>query len=185
VSGVRMSWVTLDRIVSKEALSDEAIRRQLEQDARPLRSHTAGMGDEDLLAKLRGLGVDADREKLANLCAGALSAEEVVSERLRLHDRDADWAWICLAALWGRWWPDKVCLELLDDKVQAGYETDQRNDFVASGRIWLDAWSDVLLAVRRRRCQVDQGVRRPLPDDAVLVQLVPGPRNGAAERRGA
>ena len=28
--------------------------------------------------------------------------------------------------------------------MQAGYEADQRNDFVASGRIWLDAWSDVL-----------------------------------------
>ena len=114
-----MSWVTLDRIVSKEALSDQAIRRQLEQNARPLRSHAASMGDEDLLAKLRGLGVDADREKLAKLCEGALSAEEVVSERLRLHDWDADWAWICLVALWERWWPDKVCLELLDDKVQA------------------------------------------------------------------
>ncbi len=76
-----MSWVTLDRIVSKEALSDEAILRQLEQNARPLRSHTARMGDEDLLAKLRGLGVDADREKLAKLCRGALSAEEVVSDR--------------------------------------------------------------------------------------------------------
>ncbi len=139
-----MSWVTLDRIVSQEALSGEAIRRQLEQNARPMRSHAADMGDEDLLAKLRDLGVDADREKLAKLCEGAWSAEEVVSERLRLHDWDADWAWICLAALWERWWPDKVCLELLDDKVQAGYEADQRNDFVASSRIWLDAWSDVL-----------------------------------------
>jgi len=98
----------------------------------------------DLLAKLRGLGVDADREKLAKLCEGALSAEEVVSERLRLHGWDADWAWICLVTLWERWWQDKVCLELLDDKVQAGYEADQRNDFVASGRIWLDAWSDML-----------------------------------------
>jgi hypothetical protein len=144
LTGVKMSWVTLDRIVSKEALSDQAIRRQLEQNARPLRSHAASMGEEDLLAKLRGVGVDADREKLAKLCEGALSAEEVVSERLRLHDWDADWAWICLVALWERWWPDKVCLELLDDKVQAGYEADQRNDFVASGRIWLDAWSDVL-----------------------------------------
>jgi len=144
LTGVKMSWVTLDRIVSQEALSDEAIRRQLEQNARPMRSHTVGMGDEDLLAKLRDLGVDADREKLAKLCEGALSAEEVVSERLRLHDWDADWAWICLAALWERWWPDKVCLELLDDKVQAAYQADQRNDFVASSRIWLDAWSDVL-----------------------------------------
>ena len=141
---MKLSWVALDRIVSQEALSDEAIRRQLEQNARPVRSHTRSMGDEDLLAKLRGLGVDADREKLAKLCEGALSAEEVVSERLRLHGWDADWAWICLVALWERWWPDKVCLELLDDKVQAGYHADQRNDFVASSRIWLDAWSDVL-----------------------------------------
>src|SRR5260370_1374034 len=144
LTGVKLSWVALERIVSKEALSDEAIRRQLEQNARPQRSHTASMCDEDLLAKLRSLGVDADREKLAKLCEGALSAEEVVSERLRLYDWDADWAWICLVALWERWWPDKVCLELLDDKVQAGYEADQRNDLVASGWIWLDAWSDVL-----------------------------------------
>lgn len=88
--------------------------------------------------------MDADREKLAGLCDGALSAEEVVSERLRLHDWDADWAWICLTELWQRWWPEKACLELLDDKIQEGYAADQRNDFVASGRIWLGAWSDVL-----------------------------------------
>jgi hypothetical protein len=99
----KLSWVVLDRLVSKEALGDGAISRQLEQNARPLRSHTVGMGDEDLLAKLRGLGVDTGQEKLAKLCEGALSAEEVVSERLRLHDWDADWAWICLVALWERW----------------------------------------------------------------------------------
>jgi len=32
LTGVKMSWVTLDRIVSQEALSDEAIRRQLAVD---------------------------------------------------------------------------------------------------------------------------------------------------------
>jgi hypothetical protein len=90
------------------------------------------MSDDDLLAKLRGLGVDADREKLAGLCDGALSAEEVVSERLGLHGWDADWAWICLTGLWQRWWPEKACLELLDDKIQEGYDADQRNDFVAA-----------------------------------------------------
>ena len=102
------------------------------------------MSDDDLLAKLCGLGVDADREKLAGLCDRALSAEEVVSERLRLHDWDADWVWICLTELWQRWWPEKACLELLDDKIQEGYAADQRNNFVASGRTWLGAWSDVL-----------------------------------------
>jgi mRNA-degrading endonuclease RelE of RelBE toxin-antitoxin system len=82
LTSVKLSWVTLDRIVSKEALSDEAIRRQLEQNARPLRSHTASMGDEDLLVKLRGLGVDADREKLAKLCEGALPAATALHEHL-------------------------------------------------------------------------------------------------------
>ena len=109
--GAKMSWVELDRIVSEEALRDDDIRRRVEESGRPLRSHAAGMSDDDLLAKLRGLGVDADREKLVKLCDGALSAEEVVSERLGLHDSDADWAWICLTELWQRWWPEKACLE--------------------------------------------------------------------------
>jgi len=142
--GVKMSWVELDRIVSEEIVRDDDIRRRVAASGRPLRSHATGMSDDDLIAKLRGLGVDADREKLAGLCDGALSAEEVVSERLGLHDWNADWAWIWLTELWQRWWPEKACLELLDDKVQEGYDADQRNDFVASGRIWLGAWSDVL-----------------------------------------
>jgi hypothetical protein len=75
-----MSWVELDRIVSGQILHDD-IRCRVAESGRPLRSHATGMSD-DLLAKLPGLGVDADREKLARLCDGALSAEEVVSERL-------------------------------------------------------------------------------------------------------
>jgi tetratricopeptide (TPR) repeat protein len=142
--GVKMSWVELDRIVSEEILRDDDIRRRVAESGRPLRSQATGMSDDDLLAKLCGLGVDADREKLAGLCDGALSAEEVVSERLGLHGWDADWAWICLTGLWQRWWPEKACLELLDDKIQEGYDADQRNDFVASSRIWLGAWPDVL-----------------------------------------
>lgn len=38
-----MSWVALDRIVSEEALSDEAIRRELEQNARPLADRLPGV----------------------------------------------------------------------------------------------------------------------------------------------
>ena len=144
MTGVKMSLITVDRMLSQEALDDEDLRRSLEENGKPLRSHTESMSDDSLLAKLRGLGVKADRDELAALCEHALSAEEVVSERFMLRDWDADWAWICLVTLWERWWPDKVCLELLDDKMQAGYEADERNDFVGSSRIWLDAWSDVL-----------------------------------------
>ena len=68
---------------------DDGIRRRIAESGRPLRSHATGMSDGDLLAKLRDLGVDADRGQLEGLCDGALSAEEVVSERLGLHDWDA------------------------------------------------------------------------------------------------
>jgi hypothetical protein len=60
-----MSWVELDGIVSEEIVRDDDIRRRVAASGRPLRSHATGMSDDDLLAKLRGLGVDADREKLA------------------------------------------------------------------------------------------------------------------------
>ena len=55
-----------------------------------------------------------------------------------------DWVWISLLALWQRWWPDRPGLELLDDKMQAGYARDAENDAHAAVVTWLDAWSDVL-----------------------------------------
>jgi hypothetical protein len=62
--GVKMSWVELDRIVSKEILRDDDTRRRVVESGRPLRSHATGMSDGDLLAKLRGLGVEEVQEML-------------------------------------------------------------------------------------------------------------------------
>ncbi len=147
---MKMSWVTLDRICAEEMLSDEKIRRLVEGGNRPLRSRAEQLNDAELLDKLRGFGLGLDRRSLERLCENALSAEEVAgplidgcgfrgdSERMQ-----GDWIWICLVSLWERWWPDKVCLELLDDKVQAGYG-DLERDAGACAATWLGAWSDVL-----------------------------------------
>jgi tetratricopeptide (TPR) repeat protein len=82
------------------------------------------------------------------LYEGALSAEEVakpIGDKLKLtNDMKGDWIWISLVALWQRWWPERVCMELLDDKMQAGYVQDAENDTHATAVTWLDAWSDVL-----------------------------------------
>ena len=55
-----------------------------------------------------------DRRSLAQLCGGALSAEEVARPlmdscgfRDDLEEMQGDWNWICLVCLWQRWWPDK------------------------------------------------------------------------------
>jgi hypothetical protein len=147
-----MSWVTLDRICTEESRSDDEVRRLVARSNRPLRWDAAGLSDDELLEKLRGFsfGFGLDRGGLERLCEGALSAEEMAARRL-IASRDfrtsseemqGDWIWICLVTLWQRWWPDRVCLELLDDKIQAGYRELGRD--VAARAAWLDACSDVL-----------------------------------------
>jgi tetratricopeptide (TPR) repeat protein len=142
-----MSWVTLDRICQEKA-DREGVPRELVRDGRPLRSSADALSDDELLAKLRELGLDVDRDGVDRLCARALSAEEVagpIARKLKLDDdMVVDWVWISLLALWQRWWPDRVCRELLDDKMQAGYVQDAENDPHAAAVTWLDAWADVL-----------------------------------------
>jgi hypothetical protein len=56
----------------------------------------------------------------------------------------SDWIWVCLTALWQRWFPDQPGFELLDDKIEAGYELQGPGRDAAACRIWLEAWRDVL-----------------------------------------
>ncbi len=60
---MKVSWAELDRVVSEEILRDDGIRRRVAESGRPLRSHATAMSDDDLLAKLRGLGVDTDHSQ--------------------------------------------------------------------------------------------------------------------------
>jgi len=82
---------------------------------------------------------------------GALSAEEVARPLLDRRGAGAregrphgDWIWLCLLELWRRWWPERVCVEFLGDKIQAGYDALERQEAASAAAIWLDAWSDVV-----------------------------------------
>jgi hypothetical protein len=115
----------------------------------PDRADAARMSDSKLMEKLRGFGLTGTRTELERLCEGALSAEEAADRILdaagvlrgQPHE---DWAWVCVLALWERWWPDRVCAELLDDKIGAGHEALIGRDVLAAASVWLDAWSDVM-----------------------------------------
>jgi tetratricopeptide (TPR) repeat protein len=144
-----ISWVAMDRIVERKRVSDAAYRKRVA--GRPLRSDTKLLTDGDLLAKLRSFGIDLDRSSLEGLCGHALSAEEIAKPLLdqrtfhSQHEQlESDWIWICLAALWQRWFPDQPGFELLDDKMQAGYDLLASGGATAACRTWLDAWRDVL-----------------------------------------
>ena len=87
---------------------------------------------------------------------------------------EVDWLWISLLALWQRWWPDRPSLELLDDKIQAGYAQDPENDPHAATVTWLNAWSDV-----QWLCDATgNGESTTASHNAVAVQLEPGSGDG-------
>jgi hypothetical protein len=85
-SGVKMSWVTLERITRQEAAKDDSLLRKLDADRRALRP-AAGLTGHELLDKLRSMGCELDRGVVGALCAGALSAGEVA--RPLHHEREA------------------------------------------------------------------------------------------------
>ena len=139
------SWVAIDRFAEKERARDARFRKQNAD--KVLRSDAKNLTDDDLLAKLRSFGIELDRPALERLCREALSAEEIATPLLNqrtFHGRQAemesDWIWVCLTALWQRWFPDQPCFELLDDKIETGYDIQGS----AACRIWLEAWGDVL-----------------------------------------
>jgi tetratricopeptide (TPR) repeat protein len=143
------SWVAIDRFAEKERTKDATFRK--ESADKVLRSDAQPLTDDDLLAKLRSFGIELDRPSLERLCRGALSAEEIATPLLdqrtfhgRQAEMESDWIWVCLTVLWQRWFPDQPGFELLDDKIEAGYELQGPGRDAAACRIWLEAWRDVL-----------------------------------------
>ena len=139
---MNISWVTLDRFCEEQRGPDEEVGRLLEDNDRPLRCSAAGLSDDELILKLGSFGLHFDREQLGQLCAGALSAEEVArpligncgfgSHKERVQ---GDWIWICLVSLWQRWWPGKVCLQLLDDKARPATGARTRQGWLRPGLV--------------------------------------------------
>jgi hypothetical protein len=117
------SWVAIDRFAEKERARNATFRKQNAD--KVLRSDAQALTDDDLLAKLRSFGTELDRPSLERLCRDALSAEEIATPLLdqrtfhgRRAEMESDWIWVCLTALWQRWFPDQPCFELLDDKIE-------------------------------------------------------------------
>ena len=143
-----MSYVTLDQDLCQEKVDKGGVDPPARAQRRAVRSRADALGTMSCSRSSRSSGWIVDRDGVERLCAGALSAEEVarpVANKLKIaDDMVVNWVWISLLALWQRWWPERVCLELLDDKMQAGYVQDAENDTRAAAVTWLDAWADVL-----------------------------------------
>jgi len=143
-----ISFITLNRIVEERAAVDEHVRQALEKTGRVLLSHGRAMSDEALLAKLRLLNLSLDKSQFLARSQRFLSAQEMAQALYKergsaLKGSDEDWIWIAFTCLWERWQPDRLSLEMIDDRMQEGYKAQKRRDFAGACRLWLEVWNGI------------------------------------------
>ena len=144
---MKISFSAVHRMAAMAAAKDPELRRLARSGKVPTIARGKALSDAQLLAKLSSFGVKVDRAWLAEQCRKHTSAEEIARglyARLPDSDQEGDWIWICLTVLWERWFPDLPSFEMLDDKMQRGYERLAANDEAGAAREWLEAWQDVL-----------------------------------------
>ena len=149
-----MSHIALNRSVEERAARDESYRRALERNRRPLLSHGRSMSDDELLAKLRQFGFDAQRQGIVDgfpnfVSAEAMSKAMIAGAETGIPDVEVDWVWIATTCLWERWQPDLPNMEMVDDKMQAGYAALKTGDTLQACRLWLETWRAILDIIDR------------------------------------
>jgi len=149
-----MSHIALNRSVEERAARDESYRLALERNHRPLLSHGRSMSDEELLAKLRQFGFDVQRQGFVGglpnfVSAEAMSKAMIAGAGTGIPGVEVDWVWIATTCLWERWQPDLPNMEMVNDKMQAGYAALETGDTLQACRLWLETWRAVLGIIDR------------------------------------
>jgi hypothetical protein len=154
-----ISYIAMHRVVEETAAKDEVYRKRLAKTGKVLLSDARKLSDEQVLDKLRSLNLEVHREFLAQQIGQLASAEEIsqpLSEHVELDPRCnpmlIDWVWLGLTVLWERWFPDEPSLEMLDDRIRAGYDLQRTESSPEQvSEVWITAWAWVLRIMERRQ----------------------------------
>ncbi len=146
---IDISYIAIKRMVEQRMAVDKKYRKAIKKSGRIILSDTRKMSDLELLEKLRSFNVRLDRETFSKLFMKFLSAEEmsewiIRKQNLKFKGIEDDWIWICLTILWERWFPDRPSMEMIDDRIQEGYEKQEKNDSAGACKIWLEVWKNIL-----------------------------------------
>jgi len=112
-------------------------------------SGVAELATDDILARLKGLGVDGSRDRFLALAAGETSAWEVSRRwRVELDERpasrfDEDFIGLAACELWKRYCPERPSKEMLDDWMQEGYQCMKAADAAHACELWWKVWEVV------------------------------------------
>jgi hypothetical protein len=103
----------------------------------------SSMGVEEILERLRNMGIEVDEESFVPLTEGLDSAwpiADVWQKRIdkRLDDESRDFLALAAVNLWRHWVSERLCVEAIDDWMQEGYAMD--GDDAAVDK-WIGLWS--------------------------------------------
>ena len=146
--------MSLNRMVEDQVAVNETYRRKIVKSGRPLLSDGRSMSDDDLLSKLHSLGFGMNRSRLLEMIPRSASAQDM-SEALFLEHKAnipgtmEDWVWIALTCLWERWYPDEPNMEIVDDKMQAGYMELNAKNRECACQLWIETWHGILKIMAR------------------------------------
>ncbi len=93
---------------------------------------------------LARLGVHLDRAAFTAAAEGQLSAWELSLDWDPVEGADAEFLGLVACELWRRWLPEVPSLEMIDERMQDGYDALERGDGRGACAIWLEVWSLLL-----------------------------------------
>ena len=151
---MRISTIAVNRMVENQIAESETYRRSVVESGRPFLSDGRTMSDDDLLSKLRSFRFAIDRGRLLEMVPRFASAQDMSEALFRdqvidIPGTQEDWVWIALTCLWERWCPDVPNMEMVDDKMQAGYLKLQEGNCESACQLWIGAWHDILTIMAR------------------------------------
>lgn len=152
-----ISFITMNRFIEEQAAKDAEYRQLIERNGRRLLSHGRALSDEVLLEGLHTRQFPLDKQQFLTLSQRFDSAEEmaqfVCRENPGIRESDSDWIWIAFTCMWERWQPERTSLEMIDDRMQDGYEAKPRWDSVETCRFWIATWEGIWSLIERRSIQ--------------------------------
>ena len=151
---MRLSTWAMNRIVEQQMTGDKAMLDALRAKGKVLMIDVRNMSDEGILDKLNSFDLRISKEIMSELCIKHISAESLamwLEKDRKLKNFNEDWTWLGIRVLWERWFPEIQNLEMLDDKMQKGYEllTDSTNHRLLERininvlEVWGETWDDI------------------------------------------
>ncbi|MBX9939077.1 MAG: SEC-C domain-containing protein [Candidatus Obscuribacterales bacterium] len=114
-------------------------------------AEVARLSDEDILKKLKLLGVKIEKAEFEELCRKQWRASKVTFDlwqkrafRSQQVKDPGSWAYACVVELWRRWLKDVPCAELIELDVFKGYEIYEDGREEEAAVLWGEALEGVV-----------------------------------------